>query len=603
VKCWSESTLVKFLELPEALDSGAVVYHLCSYLGSFPFSGDKLSVLTSEALLRVVCLMTGRHTRVLQVSERDWIREIWRGCAVADREALATTKATSAPEGTDSQTGITAEDQNTSAGASTEDEPTADLSKPGGESEDGVEDELGLRIFKLMGALESFKMDENANVHKSILPKDNFLKLVELLTLIAPLGPQETISSYSTQLSNERLKGLRDAAACVLASFGEEKNAGIKYNTFEEAVSNTLPHLFDSFGPLFEHFLVPKDTTQDKLKDSNVKGSPPVSSQDTENPGASSEEVSYAQVPVPLGNFHGDILNVNLLSQLSFIFSSESIFHRLRPLYLGHNHGYSMGSFEKGVFKWQKPTFLLVSGTLLSPTTKKTNARTFLEDLPYRRLSSSVNSSTPQSSTKSRTEDSQRIVYGAYIPVPWNETPKTTFGTNKTTLFQLSPVHDVFPASYLSQHYAYFNKPSSTYPGLGFGSPLPSYSSMTNSQQSTTGPARRPSVTTYSASDTGYGSGSFSGSFSGPSSPGIARRSSLIADEHLPLGAVSLHIDDALEFGVFTHFTSGVASFQHSTLPVSARSGNGKDWQDRFEIDAFEVWGVSDVGTIEEQWT
>jgi hypothetical protein len=123
---------------------------------------------------------------------------------------------------------------------------------------------------------------------------------------------------------------------------------------------------------------------------------------------------------------------------------------------------------------------------------------------------------------------------------------------------------------------------------------------MTASQQSSS--TRRSSITNYSAHDTAYGSGSFSeSSFSGPSSPGITRRSSLIGDEHVPLGPVSLHIDDALEFGVFTHITSSRGSFQPSKLPATARPGNGADWQDRFEIDAIEVWGVGDASVAEEQ--
>jgi hypothetical protein len=81
----------------------------------------------------------------------------------------------------------------------------------------------------------------------------------------------------------------------------------------------------------------------------------------------------------------------------------------------------------------------------------------------------------------------------------------------------------------------------------------------------------------------------------------MTRRSSIIGDEYIPLGSVSLHIDDALEFGVFTHITSSGGSFQPSNLPATARSGNSADWQDRFEIDAIEVWGVGDASIAEEQ--
>jgi hypothetical protein len=455
------------------------------------------------------------------------------------------------------------------------------------------EEELAYHAFELIDALEVYNHEEKANIQYGSIQKESFLKLLQLLLLIAPLGRAEKVSMYTTQLNKTRIAGLRATSKCILASFGDEQNSGIGYKTFDEVVTNTLPHLFDSFDPLFEHFLFPKDP--DIQKASAPEHTAPSST--SEDPNATAVQVPS---PEPLLPVQGDILDLNLLSQLSFIFSDKSIFHRLRPLYLGHDHGYSMRSFEKSVFEWHAPSILLVSGTLISPATKQSNARAFIEELPHRRLSSSVNPPFT-GATESLEQDTQRIIYGAYIPVPWEKTNKSTFGTDKTTLFQLSPVHDVFPASSTNQHYAYFNKPSSLYSGLGFGSPLPTYSSMTASQQSNS--TRRSSITNYSARDTAYGrGGSFSeSSFSGPSSPGLTRRSSLIGDESIPLGPVSLHIDDALEFGVFTHITSSGGSFQPSTLPTTARAGNGEDWQDRFEIDAIEVWGVGDASVAEEQ--
>ncbi|OCK93274.1 restriction of telomere capping protein 5 [Cenococcum geophilum 1.58] len=598
LKYWSESTLIEFLELPDALGSGAVMYYLCGYLGAFPFSSYAPAILTGEALLRIVCLMTGRHWRVLRRRKENWIREIWRGCAVIDRKASAAARKTDPPEGTNSEAAPGTKDQSKTAGAST--------TKRDGELEEYDEDELAYHTFELLDALEVFKQGERFDAQHAMIPSDDFLKLLELLLLIAPLGPQENVSLYTTQLDEKRLEGLRAVANCILASFGVEQKPGIGYKSFDAVVSNTLPHLFDSLGPLFEHFLFPKDFDLHKRKDSTPEESPLSPSPETpEIEAASQVGPAHIPAPEPLLPVEGDILDPNLVSQLSFIFSDKSIFHRLRPLYLGHNHGYSMGSFEKSVFKWQAPSILLVSGTLLSPTTKQSNARTFLDDLPHRRLSSSVTSLTSppiQSPAIIHAQDTKRIIYGAYIPVPWKATDRTAFGTDETTLFQLSPFHDVFPASSVSQNYIYFNKPPSTYPGLGFGSLLPTYSSMTNSQQSSSGPTRRASVTTYSASDMEYSSGSFSGgSFSGPSSPGRNRRSSLIGDEHIPLGPISLHIDDGLEFGVFTHLASGGGSFQHSKLPSSARSSNGGNWQDRFEIDAIEVWGVGDANVAEER--
>ncbi|KAE8441467.1 hypothetical protein EG329_004923 [Mollisiaceae sp. DMI_Dod_QoI] len=599
VRYWPEAAFIKFLELPEVSGSGAALYRLCSYVGAFPFPSHAPAVLTGEALLRIVCLMTGRYMKVLHGDKEVWRRELWRACAVFEPEvSTAAAKNTDPAEEMNGGTATLSGDQDATVEAS-----TAQSKKQ--EEDGGDEDELAFHTFELIDALEVYKQGEKVNVQHGSIPTESFLELLQLLLLIAPLGEAENISLYTTQLDERRLESLRAASKCILASFGVERNSGIGYKAFDTVVTNTLPHLFDSFGPLFEHFLFPKDFDVHKSKASTPEDVASSSTSEALNAlTASHAGQAHIPAPEPLVPVQGDILDLNLLSQLSFIFSDKNIFHCLHPLYLGHSHGYSMGSFEKSVFHWHAPSILLVSGTLISPSTKQSHARAFLDELPHRRLSSSVNTASPLRSAEISpappAQDTQRIIYGAYIPVPWEATHKSTFGTDKTTLFQLSPVHDVFPASSVNQHYSYFNKPASLYSGLGFGSPLPAYSAMTASQQSNS--TRRSSITNYSASDTAYGSGSFSeSSFSGPSSPGLTRRSSLIGDEYVPLGPVSLHIDDALEFGVFTHISSTGASFQPSKLPVTARSGNGTDWQDRFEIDAIEVWGIGDANVAEEQ--
>ena len=51
---------------------------------------------------------------------------------------------------------------------------------------------------------------------------------------------------------------------------------------------------------------------------------------------------------------------------------------------------------------------------------------------------------------------------------------------------------------------------------------------------------------------------------------------------------MSLHLDDALEFGVFTHLGSTAGgSFAPSKIP----GRKNKDWQDRFTVESLEVWG------------
>jgi hypothetical protein len=250
-----------------------------------------------------------------------------------------------------------------------------------------------------------------------------------------------------------------------------------------------------------------------------------------------------------------------------------------------------MPTFQTSVFGWQAPTLLLVSGTLLPESSKSSTARAFISSLPYRRLRSSASAS-------------QRLIYGAYIPVPWKQTHKASFGSKDAVLFQISPQNDVFRATGQDSSYAYFNRYPSTYTGLGFGSPLAEQNHTTRSNA----PPRRNS---------------------GPEG------------DKIPLGPVSLHIDDSLTYAVFTHDSRGGGTFTPSKLPPSCRlvpSSTSQssisttnisspvtsppvspglplrspsrrtappaplvDWQDIFEIESIEVYGLGGADVLEEQ--
>jgi len=60
---------------------------------------------------------------------------------------------------------------------------------------------------------------------------------------------------------------------------------------------------------------------------------------------------------------------------------------------------------------------------------------------------------------------------------------------------------------------------------------------------------------------------------------------------------VSLYIDDGLEYGVFTHTSGGGGSIHSSASPWRSRT----DWQDRFEVEALEVWGCGGKEEAERQ--
>ncbi|KAE9981391.1 hypothetical protein EG327_006244 [Venturia inaequalis] len=535
LKYWSEATLCRFLELPDALLAGPIVFQLASYLGAFPFPSQAPAILTNDALLRALTVLTGRWVKCMKSGREGrgkvvWRREIWRGCAVFDREAGSKEEKLEERSGNVEREAISVAPKGFA-----EDEP--------GEEDEGEEDDedgLEYSAFELLDATEAFKHGEKAKTLHAMVPSDNFLRLLELLLLAAPITPQESLVTYAAMLDEKKLNRLRETANCMLASFGIEQHPGIRYRSFERVTSATMPYLFDSLQPIFEKFLFPVvDLHQRKPSSTSIPAElpPPTKS-----------------IPEPILDAEGDILDLSLLTQLSSFLGGNSLFRRLRPLYSGNTHGFSMGQFEKSVFNWRAPSILLVSGSLIPESPTSSHDRAYVETLPYKRFSSSIPSSKDHQKGQNR-----RIVYGAYIPVPWKQSPKQNFGTNQTKLFQLSPMHDVFEASKMDESYVYFNKPPSTHTGLGFGSPLPS---------NTTGTA----------------------------SGRLIRRGSQVSNL-LPLGPISLHIDDALEFATFTHDSQGGGSFLPSQLPIR----RGKDWQDRFSIEALEVWGCGGTEEAEEQ--
>lgn len=503
------------------------MFQMSSYLGAFPFPSQAPAILTYEALLKVVTILTERYGTVIKKRKREiWTRELYRSLAIHDRGLKPDTKDTGQSKNIEPQGISGSGDKGFAIDAPEED---------GEDDED--DDELVLAALESMDADEVFKHGEHSDVHHSIIPTDNFLKLVELLLLIAPIDAQESLSAFSGELTNERIESLRRSASVILSSFGvSTTQPGITYRTFDTVVSTCLPYLFNGLNPLFEHFLFARDFDLSKRKPAS--SSPTIEKHPViPQPKAALEPILHEP---------GEILNLTILSQLSFFLKGSDLFRRLRPLYSGNTHGFSMGSFEKQSFHWRAPTILLVSGRLLDSEPSSTRERAFADSLPPKRYPSSTSFSSFS------TSEDQVMTFGAYIPAQWKLTHKSCFGDSSTVLFQLSPTHDVFSASSYSEDYVYFNRPPTHPSGLGLGTPVPHQSASLHASSSTT--MFRP-------------------------------------------GPVSLHLDDALEFGVFTHLAEGGGSFHPSRLP----GRRGRDWQDRFEIDSLEVWGCGGDEVAEAQ--
>ncbi|KAJ5041759.1 uncharacterized protein L3040_005328 [Drepanopeziza brunnea f. sp. 'multigermtubi'] len=469
-----EDTVARLLEIPDVLGVSSILFQMMSYLGAFPFGQDAPVVLGFEQMIMVVVIMTERYARVLKKGGRDRTKLLFRSLAVFDRgekeenvKPEADTQAVSEPARSYSQ-GFAVDDA-------------------ANDEEEEDDDDLALAALESLDAIEVFRHGD-APINQASIPSDNLKKLIMLLLLIAPLSPQQSLARNPERLSGDQLEGLRKTADNVLAAFvNVEKFPGVKIHQFNTVILTSLPFLFNGFNALFEHFLFSKNIDFTKRKGDSAAPLPPPD----------------PVMDQPLLPRTGEILDLNVLSQLSFFLPGDSLFRRLRLLYSGGDSGFSMGSFETKVFNWRAPTILLVSGNRISEPPSSGQERGFADALPPKRF--------PDSSK------STHMVFGVYVGQHWRQTHKECFGDTETLLFQLEPVHEVYHASSLNRDYISFAKPPSAHSGIAFGCPHPK-----------------------------------------------AKQTAGLST-HASLGAVSLLLDSSFEFGVFTHnYTSGGGAFRNS---------------------------------------
>ncbi|KAL2268178.1 hypothetical protein VTJ83DRAFT_3024 [Remersonia thermophila] len=503
-----QHVIAQFLGIPDSLNVSAVLFQMMSSIAAFPFLEDAPAIIGLEQLVIVVTILTRRYRKALASTGLNRRKLIFRSLAVYDRQL-------SSARDLDQQ-GMTNDKGDRNAGSSGEDAASKD---------DGDDDDpLALAALKYLECDgETAQHGSTPFFHSAAVPADSLRRLIMLLLLTAPLDAQESLAAYAATLSHDDLDGLRQTADCVLESFldtGQAQN--VMYARFDAVMSASMPFLLSGLTPLFERFLFSKNLdfhghTGDRAQLPPSGPSP--------SPGL--------PPPRPLLEDTGSIMNVGVLSQLSFFIPGTSLFRCLRLLYSGDEDGYSMGSFETKVFNWRAPTILLVRGIRLDGGEDHASsgpASAFLASLPSKRF--------PPGNRRGVGDET--LTFGVYLSQPWKHTHRECFGTDDSVLFQLSPVHDVFRASTMNKDYASFIKPSAkTTPigGISFGCPPPH-----NTQ------AHRRSTT-------------------------------------MSLGPVSLALEDSFEFGCFTHnYTMQGGAFQTSGFRKF-------DFQDRFEISSLEVWG------------
>ncbi|KAJ6442674.1 TLDc domain containing protein 2 [Purpureocillium lavendulum] len=496
VRYLKEDTVARFLEIPDILGASPVIFQMVSYLGAFPFLQEAPVVLELPQLIMVVVIMTERYKRVLAKASMDRTKLLFKSLAVYDRKVSEAGPLSPVAKPDDAQ--------HTSGFAV--DAPVDDPDNDDEEEDD--DDDLVLTAYELLDVTQAVKQGSAPEFHGALVPTDNFRKLVMLLLLAAPLDPQESLSQYSVRVAGAELESLRSVAESILAAFVDaEASPGIRYRHFKAVVPVLFPNLFNGFNGLFEHFLFSKNLDFSKHVDGSSGAAP-------------AEPPKIAQ---PLLSDKGDILNDHLLAQISMFLPGSSLFRRVRRLYSGNDAGFSMGGFQSKVFNWRAPTILLVSGTRLDDVPDGGQETAFAESLPPKRF--------PHGSK------SDRVTFGVYVREPWKLTHKECFGDSETVLFQLEPIHDVFPASTLNTDYVSFTQPPSNQPGVAFGCPHPKPSKSSRRQE------------THS------------------------------------LGAVSLLFHDSFEFGVFNHDYHSRGGAFHTSM---VRKFN---FQDRFQIEQLEVWG------------
>ncbi|KAK4162297.1 restriction of telomere capping protein 5 [Cladorrhinum sp. PSN259] len=512
VRHLKEDTIARFLEIPDVLGVSPVLFQMVSYVGAFPFLQDAPAVLGLEQMVMVITILTERYRRVLVKATTNRRKLLFKSLAVYDRklaESSADKDNGPAVERDKEQKGDKAPISQHASGFA--------IDTPGEEDDElgaDDDDELVLAAFDSLDYVNAFNHGNAPTNHGAMIPADNFRKLIMLLLLIAPLDSQESLSSYANRVVPDELESLRATADCILASFLDvESSPCIKFSRFNVVIPALMPHIFDGLTSLFEHFLFSKELDFHKHKEDNPAAPPTIP----------------PELVQPLLQDKASIMDLNVLSQISFFIPGSSLFRKLRLLYSGDEDGFSMGSFETKVFNWRAPSILLVSGTRLPEVNHRTTGAesAFLTTLPPKRFPSG-----------SEVSD-ETLTFGVYLSQPWKHTHRECFGDEETMLFQLQPVHDVFRASAFNKDYASFIKPSASSPigGISIGCPPP--------QQSQ-----------------------------------AYRRASTIS-----LGAVSLVLDSSFEYGCFTHnYNSHGGAFGGSV----ARKF---DFQERIEISSLEVWG------------
>ncbi|KAJ6180511.1 hypothetical protein N7519_010972 [Penicillium mononematosum] len=401
LRYWNEKVLSDFLGIPDGI--------------SFPFQNTLApSVLTFEAMVKVVVLLTERYGKALKRGDKDRIKLLFGSLGDVGRKIPAESNRESTTEDSETLVG------HSHAPGFSVDEPAND------EYDEDEDDDLALAALESLDAIEVFKHDHRVDktVYETRISIDTFRRLLMLLLVIAPLKPLESLKVYTTGLDARRMESVKKEADSIIAAFSPaESDDGISYKAFARTISLSLPYLFDPLTALFEHMLFSKNLN---LSQRRHKG--PATETEQEESENENEENKEPPLPPPAsltlpGSFKSAILNPTLTSHLSFFLPSISpdinILRssvKLHPVFSTAAHGSSLTYFSHHVLTWQSATLLILQGSLADSASE------------------------------------ELITLGAYIPQPWKTSTSTSSSSSKTSdllpcLFQLSPKHLLLPGN------------------------------------------------------------------------------------------------------------------------------------------------------------
>lgn len=369
---------------------------MCTYLGAFPFPSLAPCIVTREALLKVITLLTGRHSRVLKGGHQDRNTLLFRSLAIFDRL-------------NDPDKSFPSEKE--TAREAKDEKPTVTgfaIDQPDDEAEDEDDDGLVLAALDALDAIEVFGdlQKSTRKIHRAHIPVKNLERLLMLMLAFAPLTVQGNIAQCCGRMEPAYNAALERSVRSILSAFDHDREL-ISYTKFMRAVTTVVPHILRPLDPLFSHFLFSKDLDLSKVKEGGTAEIP-------------SRRSKIPYLPQDETTLLNDVLLAQISTSLEITNTSSpelsSLFHcnaQYDVLYSSAKDGTSMSSFGRQVMSWRAATFLLIRAVA--------------------------------------SESEQSYVFGAFLPDHWKELGTSTQGDStgefKATMFQLLPRHAIFRAN------------------------------------------------------------------------------------------------------------------------------------------------------------